>query len=353
MRRMSKACAPRRYFLGVNSGEGFTSFYHEFPPENERSFLWYIKGGPGNGKSTLMRALAQAAEEKGLGVEYAFCSGDPDSLDGIYIRESGLGYVDATSPHVQEPGAPGADGRYLDLSECYTPGLEKRRTEIRSYFRRYRERYQRSYALLGAAARVSPEGIPGLVRPEDRAAAEETAAEAAAALEPEKEGYRCCHRFLSAYCCRGRVSFWDRVEAERCFALDDSLGLADAFLRKLHCLCREKGCSVILCPDPLRPERLEGLILPGQSLAFAAGPQGTSPFPKVEKILLGKGAGGPDKDLREEVQRCQAMRSTLLREATESLREAKRLHDALEALYHPYVDFSAVDRVIREQIERL
>ena len=111
----------RQFFLGANTGAGFVSLYPEFTDPDRGAFFWYIKGGPGNGKSTLMRRAAECAESAGLTVETVLCSGDPDSLDGIYIPEKKLGYVDATSPHVQEPAVPGASGKYLDLSAFYRP----------------------------------------------------------------------------------------------------------------------------------------------------------------------------------------------------------------------------------------
>ena len=77
----------RQFFLGANTGAGFVSLYPEFTNPGKGSFFWYIKGGPGNGKSTLMRRAAERAESAGLTVETILCSGDPDSLDGIFIPE--------------------------------------------------------------------------------------------------------------------------------------------------------------------------------------------------------------------------------------------------------------------------
>ena len=71
------------YFLGANSAQGFYSLYGGFPPRS--GFLHIIKGGPGTGKSGFMRAIGSEAERRGMDVEYVLCSGDPDSLDGVYI----------------------------------------------------------------------------------------------------------------------------------------------------------------------------------------------------------------------------------------------------------------------------
>ena len=56
--------AVTQYFLGGNTVRGFVSFYSGFcrGPED---FLWVIKGGPGCGKSSFMKTIGRAAEEKG------------------------------------------------------------------------------------------------------------------------------------------------------------------------------------------------------------------------------------------------------------------------------------------------
>ena len=60
------------FFLGANTGKGFFSLYDRFPPEG--AFLHVIKGGPGTGKSSLMRRIGQAAEARGLAVQRVLCS---------------------------------------------------------------------------------------------------------------------------------------------------------------------------------------------------------------------------------------------------------------------------------------
>ena len=103
-----------RWFLGANSAEGFRSLYEDFC-RGEGDFLRIIKGGPGCGKSSFMRHIGEAAEKKGLEVEYILCSGDPDSLDGVYIPALRLGYADGTAPHILDPACFGAGGDYLNL----------------------------------------------------------------------------------------------------------------------------------------------------------------------------------------------------------------------------------------------
>ena len=94
--------AVRHYFLGANTGGGFVSVYDEFCPPESETFLWVLKGGPGCGKSSFMKAIGRAAEDAGLDVEYVLCSGDPDSVDGVYVPAWQVAYVDGTAPHVRE-----------------------------------------------------------------------------------------------------------------------------------------------------------------------------------------------------------------------------------------------------------
>ena len=95
------------FFLGANSESGFYSLYDQFCAAPSDT-LHIIKSGPGTGKSTFMRRIGRAAEERGFDVEYILCSGDPDSLDGVYIPVLHTGWVDGTAPHIIEPKLFGA-----------------------------------------------------------------------------------------------------------------------------------------------------------------------------------------------------------------------------------------------------
>ena len=56
---------------------------------------------------------------------------------------------------------------------------------------------------------------------------------------------------------------------------------------------------------------------------------------------------------RKEVRRIAALRRSLAAEACISLRRAKELHDALETLYRPFVDFRALTRFEQKHLEKV
>lgn len=74
-----------RYFLGNNTAYGFKSSYESELSNKRRVIL--LKGGPGTGKSSILKKIAAEAKNKGMDRELWYCSGDPDSLDGVYIKQ--------------------------------------------------------------------------------------------------------------------------------------------------------------------------------------------------------------------------------------------------------------------------
>ncbi len=67
----------REYFLGGNTTEGFFSYYEYLADAEEFNKTYIIKGGPGTGKSTTMKAVGKWGEEHGFDVDYVHCSSDP------------------------------------------------------------------------------------------------------------------------------------------------------------------------------------------------------------------------------------------------------------------------------------
>ena len=103
------------YFLGANSTAGFFSTYDDLTIPEKGDKLYIIKSGPGSGKSSFMRNIANKMEENGLFVEYIYCSGDPESLDAVYFPAVKTAIVDGTSPHVIEPRFPAVCDSYIHI----------------------------------------------------------------------------------------------------------------------------------------------------------------------------------------------------------------------------------------------
>lgn len=88
----------RRFFPGGNTSSGFYS-YHDNIIDLDRNMLYILKGMPGGGKSSLMREIGENAAKEGYNVEFHHCPSDPNSIDGIVIKELKIALVDGTAPH--------------------------------------------------------------------------------------------------------------------------------------------------------------------------------------------------------------------------------------------------------------
>ena len=85
-------------FLGANSARGFYSLYDQLLSGRFDDLL-ILKGGPGCGKSSFMRRVAEELCAAGHTPVYVHCSGDPDSLDGVIFPLLRTALVDGTAPH--------------------------------------------------------------------------------------------------------------------------------------------------------------------------------------------------------------------------------------------------------------
>jgi len=338
-----------QYFLGANAPGGFYSLYHELLPAPKAEGIYILKGGAGCGKSSFMRRVARHAGAEGLDTVLIPCSGDPDSLDGVILPQRGVALVDGTAPHVVEPEYPGVVERYVNLGDCYDcEGLRPHRAEIIAATKGYKAHYKRVYRCLEAAGQLRRDSRELLLTP---ALAQRMARRAAGIIQREvkKSGGgagEVTHRFLTAVTHKGRVALWDTAfaQAKRVYELADGHQLAHEMLSPILTAAAAAGWDAVACPDPMAPERLAHLILPGLSLAFVSTLPGDSlPQRPYRRLRLDAMA---DRDLykasRARLRFSQKVAAALEEEAVAGLRQAKAAHDALEALYNPHVDFERV-----------
>ncbi len=350
---MAEQCSAR-FFLGANSPGGFRSLYDGFTDPG-RDHLYILKGGPGCGKSTFMKRLGAAAEERGHSVEYIHCSGDPDSLDGVYIPALERAYVDGTSPHVIEPKFAGSEASYVNFGAFYDlDALKREREGIERFTRAYKAKYQRAFRLLSGAASLSG-GVT---------LSEETLVKAAkrarglirAQIRGKGSG-RSVKRFLSAYTCLGPMALWETVPqlADRAYVLDNELGLGDLVVEAAATEAENRGYGVIRCQSPMFPEKTEHAVIPELKLAFITqSGEFRYPYEPTRHIRLD---AIPSRDelasLRPTLRRQNRLRDAIIAEATGALKEAKALHDELEKLYIPAVDFAGIDKLTERCINSL
>ena len=341
-----------QYFLGANAPSGFYSLYHELLSPEEASAIYILKGGPGCGKSTLMRRIGARMEQEGLAAEYILCSGDPASLDALVLPQLKIALVDGTAPHVVEPKYPGAVERYVNMGACYdTAALSQLRGEIMSCMSGYKGCYQRAYRCLDASSSIFEDIRSTLLTD---GLTEKLAKRARGILSrelPRRRGVtgQVRQRFLGAVTHMGQLCLFDTALAQcgRIYELSDSYGLAHELLIHLLAGAVSGGYDVVACPDPMAPDRLAHLLIPQLGLAFLTSSPAL-PFPGTPYRRLRLDAAADREILRHNRPRLRFARkvsAALLEEAVASLEQAKAMHDDLEAVYNPHVNFGLVNEI--------
>lgn len=340
------------YFLGANSPTGFYSLYDELSDPARRSALYILKGGPGCGKSTLMKRVARHAEAAGLDTELILCSGDPDSLDAVFLPQKGIAVVDGTAPHVVEAHCPGAVETYVDLSRFYDhEALQAVKDDLIAVTSEYKGHYKQAYRCLGAAGELRRNLMESADSPELRQKLQKRAKGIIGReLKQHPSGAgQLERRFLNAVTHKGLIHLWDTVSAQasRVYELSDNHGLAHHLLSPILSAALASGHNAVACPDPMMPDRLVHLILPELSLAFVTSTT-DAPWPHraYRRLRL-------DAMAEENLQQVSRPRLRFTRKVAEALTDdgianlglAKEAHDRLEALYNPHVDFDGVTAV--------
>lgn len=338
------------YFLGANTPNGFYSLYDELIDLRASDTLYIIKGGPGSGKSSFMKEISKAMVENDIDVEYIHCSGDPDSLDAISMPALGVAYVDGTSPHVIDAKYPGVMEEYLNFSSFYNnEELKKHKEEVIEINRTYKSLYARAYNCISAAWGVINE-TNNYVLDDDIYKAIHKRSKGIISREISKSGSKKpgkkVKRFLTGITCKGLVNRFDTIDilAEKVYELDNELGLAHYLLSDVAAAAINAGRDVILCPSPMDPDKLEHIIIPDLSLAFVSTSRSIQ-YEGVSYRHIRLDAMADGDKLKGYKQRIRFSRKTfglLMQDATDTLADAKKLHDELEAIYNPYVDFTKV-----------
>ncbi len=332
------------YFASANTGRGFANYYEDIFGSVPR--VWYIKGGPGTGKSHLLRRVASEASARGMTVLLYHCSSDATSLDGVLLPEAGFGMLDATAPHNSDPRYPGAGDEIVNVGAFWdSVKLETFRTKIVKYSAEKRQQYRVAYDLLAAesAARSAAKQVwfPALRTEKMRAAANRMMLRFGGG-----NGLR-SDCILSAIGMHGRTHL-DTFEtsARAVFAVRNRFGEGALFLEALAAAGERVGVDLVCSHDALVPTELDAVYISGARVLYT-----TLPVTNAEKQV--------NTDRFLDMERLRADRAELravLRLAGEAKHAAdeaflhiRAAHFSLEELYTQAMDF-AKKEVFEEEL---
>ena len=125
------------FFLATKTCDGFFSVFDHLYYPNDGWFCYILKGGPGTGKSTLMKKIAEKAEKLHIETEQIHCSSDPKSLDAVIFPKLKVCVADGTAPHIIEPKIPGVSEKIINLGDFWNE--KKRRKNSETLIRLFEE----------------------------------------------------------------------------------------------------------------------------------------------------------------------------------------------------------------------
>lgn len=349
------------YFLGSSGKNGFFSCFGQLTPKIEGQYTYIIKGGPGTGKSSLMKKLADEIESNDIDCERILCSSDPDSLDGVIFPSLRVSICDGTSPHTLDPDYPGATGEIINLGECWNKNiLFQNKEKIIELTDKNKACHKRSRKFIESAFSIFDDGrkicldclneeqllryagrisARFLKKPSGRVGLEKT-------------------RLLEAVTPKGYIFLDETVNAlcDKVVVFEDDFGAAAQILiEEIRTYALASGFSVISSPEIGNERKLRHIIIKELSLAFIT----------KDKLCENRVAASKTVSLRRfydtdslrahkaRLSFCKKAALELMEEAVIALRDAKEIHDELENCYIPAMDYGKIQKIRESLFERI
>ncbi len=336
----------KEYFPGANTPQGFCSYYSHILKPDEAKKIVVLKGGPGTGKSSLMKKVAASATESGSDAELLHCSSDPESLDGVCIREKGFLIVDGTSPHIIDPRLPGAVDEIINLGDCWQKDkIRPLKKEIEKLSVNISAEFARAYRYMNSAQSLMEQIKSDCIFESELVFSELDSLKKELAINKVCYGGKERKGFLNAYTHLGQISYADTFARDAKYVIKvipDIGGSYEMFMKELSHILLLNGLSLRIFYDSMCIESVPEHIYIENENVFITTKKTDDRIDNCQKIINFK---LEQKNIPLSVQTEYDMHlyDELMSNATSALKKAKKLHDELEKYYIPHMNFDMVN----------
>lgn len=336
------------YFLGSTSPSGFKSkFIRQI--RKPGFYTYMLKGGPGTGKSTLMKKIANEFDDDEC--ELYYCSSDTKSLDAVVLTKKKIIVVDATAPHVFDPEYPGVSQEIINLGSFWDRDkLSSHEAAIRYYFEENAKyhakarRYVQAFASLNNNIYSIAENA--LLKDKLDAAVNRLASKLFPKVQAGRPEGCIEYKQLSALTSYGYITN-EIPDSYTVYTLnDDYFAGSDLFLRKIADLAVKYGLNIIISECNMLNEPIfEHALIPELDIAFISSSffneKKTETSPSVnftrfyDKAVLSQKKNHLAFDKKAVTELCT--------EAAQSIDTALDIHDELEKFYIDSLDLLSLN----------
>ena len=318
------------YFAASNGYGGFKSYFSEIFESSEFARIYVLKGGPGTGKSTLMRKVKSAFSGV-ASTDSILCSSDISSLDGVIIERNGVrcAVIDGTAPHERDAVIPGAVDEIGNLGQGWSgAALTAMRNEILDLCGKKKRYYALAYRMLALAGGVNA-CVRDVVALYIRKATVDALVNEIFESVTDRDEKRAKPRL---YSCFGKHGY-QRLPLNYRQVKKIRKGHASPYLMSA---LKERYAALggvdFLFPSPLDPSSLEGFCVGDIAFIEDDGPNATDCSCAVDSKSIA------DRALIEEFE---ATKAKHLSAAKQYFDLASQEHFKLEKIYSESMDFSA------------
>ncbi len=340
----------RCFFAAANGYEGFRSYFNEFFRPDDYTHIFILKGGPGTGKSRLIRTVGALFEESGCHAEWIFCSSDPASLDGVVLMEGGrrVAILDGTAPHERDAVVPGAIDTLVNLGQGWDEdALIQHRPDILTLVGIKQSEYKKAYEYLHIADEYDRK-IEADIKSTWKESDVYDCVNTLVSNKITSKNGSCKNRPIAAFCRYGYITLptYEHMADTILYPIG-APACRTLFLDALEKEVKKRGIAHLRAPSPFTERHTDALLFTDDRIAVVSYPPADEAGAIPVELPLSMTHTSDAMCVYEEVHR------ELIQKAQRALSFAAEAHASLERIYTAAMNFENNDRLVQELIRRI
>lgn len=343
------------YFLGGVTSEGFKTDFDE-TIYSENKFTYILKGGPGTGKSTIMKKIAEIFSDVD-NIDLYYCSSDENSLDAVVLNQKGVVIVDGTSPHVFDPLYPGIKQTIIHLGDFWNADtLKKSEEDIIVATKENSEWHKRCRRYITALSSINSDiysiGLSSLNKNKLSGFIERFVKKNIP--DKKSDAGKVSFKKYSVMTQNGYIS-QEISYKNKFFLCDDLFAGSDFMLRKLEKCITDRGYNIIVSKCELCNNVLyEHIAIPELDMALISSTPLNKTEPNATKINFSRFYfHNKVSEKKERLAFSKKALSNMADEAAKCMKKAKEIHDELENFYVSAIDFEKINKLTDKLIKEI